>query len=133
MAWATSSPAMRAARVRAMSIPEDTPAAVITLPCSTTRLRVGRAPYSRSRSRDIQCVVASSPFRIPAAASSIEPVQTDVVHWLVSWAARIQSSSGFGVSSARVPKPPGTMSTSGCGTAESGSSAIRVSWRLSVR
>ena len=34
---------------------------------------------------------------------------------------------------ARVPKPPGTMSTSGCGTAERGSSATRVSWRLSVR
>jgi hypothetical protein len=63
----------------------------------------------------------------------MEPVQTDVVHRLVSWTARIQSRSGFGASSARVPKPPGTMSTSGRGTAESGSSAMSVSWRLSVR
>jgi hypothetical protein len=70
---------------------------------------------------------------MPAAASSMEPVQTDVVHRLLSCAVRIQSSSGFGASSARVPKPPGTMSTSGCGTAVSGSSAIRVSCRLSVR
>ena len=36
------------------------------------------------------------------------------------------------MSNARVPKPPGTMTISGCGTAESGSSAIMVSWRLSV-
>jgi hypothetical protein len=114
-------------------MPDDTPAAVITLPCSTTRRSVGRAPYAGRRSSDIQWVVASRPFRIPAAARSIEPVQTDVVHWLVSCAARIQSRSGFGASSARVPKPPGTISTSGWGTAESGSSAVRASWRLSVR
>jgi hypothetical protein len=44
MAWATSSPAMRAARVSAMSMPDETPAAVMTLPCSTTRFGVGRAP-----------------------------------------------------------------------------------------
>ena len=44
IARATSSPAIRAASVRAMSIPEDTPAEVMTLPCSTTRCGVGRAP-----------------------------------------------------------------------------------------
>ncbi len=60
-------------------------------------------------------------------------MHTEVVHWLVACATRIQSSSGLGVMSARVPKPPGTMTISGCGTADSGSSAISVSWRLSVR
>jgi hypothetical protein len=60
-------------------------------------------------------------------------VHTDVVHRLVSCAARIQSSSGLGgVVRARVPKPPGTITISGRGTADSGSSAISVSWRLSV-
>lgn len=45
---ATSSPAMRAASVSAMSIPDDTPAAVTTLPCTTTRFSVGRAPKAAS-------------------------------------------------------------------------------------
>ena len=44
IAWATSGPAIFAASTRPMSIPEDTPAAVMTLPCSTTRRPVGRAP-----------------------------------------------------------------------------------------
>jgi hypothetical protein len=60
-------------------------------------------------------------------------VQTEVVHWLVSCATRIQSSSGLGVMSARVPKPPGTMMISGCSTADNASSAMSVSCRLSVR
>jgi hypothetical protein len=112
----------------------DTPAAVTTLPCTTTRCNLGRAPRSRSCSSEPQCVVARSPRNTPAAPSSSEPVQTDVVHWLVSCAVRIQSSNGFGgVVSARVPKPPGTIRISGRGTADSGSSAIRVSWRWSVR
>ena len=62
-----------------MSMPDDTPAAVITLPRSTTRSDVGLAPSSPSSSSSIQCVVASTPSRIPAAASTSEPVQTDVV------------------------------------------------------
>ena len=132
MLWATSSPAIRAASVRAMSMPDDTPAAVTTLPCTTTRRSVGRAPSSRSWSSEAQWVVASRPFSTPAAPSRSEPVHTEVVHWLVSCATRIQSSSGLGVISSRVPKPPGTMTISGCGTADSGSSAISVSWRLSV-
>ena len=44
IALATSSWVIRATSVRAMSIPEDTPAAVTILPCSTTRLSVGTAP-----------------------------------------------------------------------------------------
>src|SRR6266542_3479591 len=80
MPRATSSPATRAASRNAMSIPEDTPAAVITLPCSTTRSRVGSAPNSRRRSRNIQWLVARKPFRTPAAPRISDPVQTDVVH-----------------------------------------------------
>jgi hypothetical protein len=44
-----------------MSIPEETPAAVITRPCSATRSPVGEAPYSRRRSSDSQWLVARSP------------------------------------------------------------------------
>ena len=109
-----------------MSIPDDTPAAVTIFPCTTTRRVVGRAPSALSSSRTVQCVVASRPRSNPAAPRSSEPVQTEVVHWLVSCALRIQSSRGFGVMRARVPKPPGTMMISGRGTAESGSSATRV-------
>ena len=65
-------PARRSARVRrrAMSIPDDTPAAVMTLPRSTTRSGTGVAPSSPSRSRSIQWVVASSPSSTPAAPST---------------------------------------------------------------
>jgi len=41
IALATSSPAIRAASRSAMSIPAETPAAVITLPCTTTRRAAG--------------------------------------------------------------------------------------------
>jgi hypothetical protein len=54
MAWATSSPAMRAASVSAMSMPDDTPAAVIILPCSTTRFSVGRADPVQQRVRCLE-------------------------------------------------------------------------------
>jgi hypothetical protein len=67
-----------------MSIPADTPAAVITLPCTTTRRATAVAPSDASVSSSSQCVVASSPSRIPAAASSSDPVQTEVVH-CVRW------------------------------------------------
>ena len=70
---------------------------------------------------------------MPPPPAPTTPIRSTSIQVLVSCAARIQSSSGFGLSSARVPKPPGTMSTSGRGTAASASSAIRVSWRLSVR
>ena len=48
IACATCSPAIRSARCSAMSIPEETPAAVITLPRSTTRSATGFAPSSPS-------------------------------------------------------------------------------------
>jgi len=59
-------------------------------------------------------------------------VHVEVVHWVVVCASRIQSSRGLGVMSARVPKPPGTMMISGCGTAESGSAATSVTCFVSV-
>ena len=76
-----------------MSMPDETPAAVIILPCSTTRRDVGRAPKLPSSSISSQCVVASSPSSSPAAASTSEPVQTEVVQSEVSWAERTQPSS----------------------------------------
>src|SRR5436190_11067251 len=50
---------------RAMSIPDETPAAVTTLPSSTTRSATGVAPKAESASRQIQWLVA----RLPAGQS----------------------------------------------------------------
>src|SRR5580704_1123534 len=58
MAWATGSPAIRPARVRPMSMPEETPAAVTYLPSNTTRSVTGVAPSCPSSSMASQCVVA---------------------------------------------------------------------------
>jgi hypothetical protein len=44
MACAVASPAIRPARAKAMSMPEDTPAAVTYLPSKTTRSATGIAP-----------------------------------------------------------------------------------------
>ena len=63
-----------------------------------------------------QCVVAVSPSRRPAAASTSEPVHTDVVNVVVSWAVRTQSSTRSSCTSGRVPTPPGNTTTSGWGS-----------------
>ena len=42
-----------------------------------------------------QCVVAVSPSSRPAAASTSDPVHTDVVNVVVSWAVRTQSSTAL--------------------------------------
>ena len=73
--WSVSSSASRSA----MSIPDDTPAAVMIFPCSTTRSGTGHAPVSASSSRAPKWVVAGRPSRSPAAPSTSDPVQTDVV------------------------------------------------------
>src|ERR1700761_3193317 len=62
MDCATSSPARRPARVRAMSMPEDTPAAVTYFPSVTTRSLAGLAPRLPSSSMASQWVVARRPF-----------------------------------------------------------------------
>ena len=81
----------------------------------------------------IQWVVASRPSRIPAAASTSEPVQTDVVHCDVACARRSQSSIDSSCISARVPKPPGTTITSGSGSSSRVASAMSASIPFSVR
>ena len=70
-----------AARCSAMSIPAETPAAVTTLPSSTTRSATGSAPSSRSRSQVGPVAWSPAcPRACPAAPSTSEPVQTEVVH-----------------------------------------------------
>src|SRR2546421_1693655 len=124
---------MCAASLSPMSIPEETPAAVITLPCSTTRRLVGRAPNWRSVSSSSQCVVASNPSRMPAAPRSSDPVQPDVVHSELSCARRSHPSTVSSVSRARVPNPPGTTITSGRATSSSECSATITNDSVSVR
>jgi hypothetical protein len=60
-------------------------------------------------------VVAVSPSSSPAAASTSDPVHTDVVNVVVACAVRTQSSTRSSVINARVPWPPGNTTTSGCG------------------
>lgn len=116
-----------------MSMPEDTPAAVTYLPSNTTRSPVGRAPKAGSRSRNIQCEEARRPSRSPAAASSSEPVQTEVVQVLVASTARSQSrTAGFSISTSGAG-PPGTMTMSGRVTSCSPLSATSASDPESLR
>ena len=133
IACAISSPATCAARRNAMSIPDDTPAAVMILPCSTTRSDVGVAPNSFSMSSAAQCVVAFFPCSSPAAPSSSEPVHTDVVHVLPASIARIHSSVASSSMSGRVPMPPGTTRMSALVTSLVAKSAVRPSMSCSVR
>ena len=79
-----------------MSMPLDTPAAVMM-----RSLEVLDDPLARSGSRRAcrassigrQWVVAVRPSSRPAAASTSEPVHTDVVNVVVAWAVRTQSST----------------------------------------
>ncbi len=117
-----------------MSMPDETPAAVITLPCSTTRLLTGVAPNSASVSSAIQCVVASSPSRIPAAPSTSEPVHTEVVHSRVLVGVLEPADDLRVVPSARGCRSrPGTTITSGSGSSSRDSSATSASISVSVR
>src|SRR3954470_1352558 len=93
-----------------MSIPEATPAEVIT-PSSTTRearSTVTPASSEPRRSREAQWVVARRPWRRPALASRREPVQTEVTWRAAAAVRRIQSRVSSSLSSRRVPNPPGT-------------------------
>jgi hypothetical protein len=96
--------------VQPMSIPAETPAAVITFPLSTKRSS-GRTSISRpnvgSSSSDCQCVVAGLPSSSPAAASTREPVQSLATTVPPLERPRIQSSTVSSASSRRVPRPPG--------------------------
>ncbi len=102
-----------------MSMPEETPAAVTYLPSRTTRSPVGSAPNSSSVSSASQCEVARRPVSSPAAASSSDPVQTEVVQAVAASADRSQPSrASFSIWSLW-PGPPGTITTSGEGTSAS--------------
>jgi hypothetical protein len=67
-----------ATTLSAISIPAVTPPPVMNLPSATTRARTGTAPSRARKSWLAQCVVARRPARRPAAASTSEPVQTEV-------------------------------------------------------
>ena len=69
----------------------------------------------RVRRRSTSGVVAVRPVSSPAAASTRDPVQTDVVYGLVRWTPRTQSSTRSSCSSARVPNPPGKHQHIRCG------------------
>jgi hypothetical protein len=123
MAWATRSPEIRPARVSAMSMPEETPAAVTYLPSNTTRSLTGVTPNFASWSTAIQYEVARRPVSRPAAARISEPVHTEVVHVLVWSAARSQACRGPSAIWSCWPGPPGTTMMSGCGTSVRAASA----------
>src|SRR5688500_3103414 len=119
MPWATVSPASRAARRKAISMPAETPAAVMILPSTTTRSLTGVAPNFASRSSTAQCVVARRPSSKPAAPRTSAPVHTDVVHRVVAWAARSQSSTRVLAITGLMSIPPGTRTISATGTSAS--------------
>src|SRR5262245_22059140 len=125
MVCATDSPATSAARRRAMSMPAETPAPVMTLPSRIIRSPTGSAPKSRRAPRAAQCVVARSPRSSPAAPSTSAPVHTDVVQVVVACALVSHSITDGSAITGRMFIPPGTRMMSGRGTAASACSASR--------
>lgn len=110
MAWAVASPAIRPARVRPMSIPADTPAAVTYLPSTTTRSSVRSAPQSASCSAASQGVVGCW-FTLGALAVNAWPVRyardqvlrADPDTWAATWAALAQVDTLRRLPSLRMP------------------------------
>src|SRR5262245_18743559 len=93
-----------------MSMPEATPAEVMT-PSSTTResrSTVTPAPRESRRSSAAQWVVARRPARRPALARRSAPVQTEVTCRAPAAALRIQPRVSTSWRRGRVPKRPGT-------------------------
>jgi hypothetical protein len=96
-------------------MPEATPAPVTILPSTTTRSLAGMAPSRARCSIAAQWQVARLPWRRPAAASTSEPVQTEVTYFAVA-ACRCRNFSATASSMRSCwPGPPGTMTTSSCG------------------
>ncbi|CKT73012.1 Uncharacterised protein [Mycobacterium tuberculosis] len=118
-----------------MSIPLDTPAAVMTRSgrCSTTRWGTYRAPSELNRSCTRQCVVAVKPLSSPAAANTSPPVHTEVVSRVCRCASRTQSSTVWSWIRVRVPMPPGKITTSGRVSSSNAASHSRPSMALSLR
>ena len=101
-----------------MSIPAETPAAVTTSPSSTKRASPRTStsrPDAAKRSRAPHQVVAGRPSRRPAAAKTVEPVQTLVMSVPRAASPRNRSSVAGSSASRRVPWPPGYTSTSKAG------------------
>src|ERR1019366_6231284 len=94
--------------------------------------RPASPPSRPSRSKPSQWVVAPLPSSSPAAASTSEPVQTDVVHSLISFAVLSHSSTPSPARAATSPGPPGTRTMSPPRTSASERSATTVSMPLSV-
>ena len=99
----------------ARSTPSATPAA-----CGAG---VGELPMTFQCAGAVSHGITSSSR--PAAPSSSDPVQTEVVHSDVSSARRIQASSRSSSSTASVPVPPGTTMMSGSGSSSKAASACR--------
>ena len=78
-------------------------------------------------------MVAVRPRSSPAAPSTSEPVQTDVVNRVPPWARRTQPSTCSSCSSGRVPMPPGKTITSGDGTSSKVASAVSPIMPFSLR
>ena len=70
-------------------------------------------PSAFSADSAAQCDVARLPSSSPAAASMIEPEQTETVHVAVSCALRSQARTFSSRACSIVEKPPGTKMTSG--------------------
>lgn len=98
-----------------MSMPADTPAAVMSLPERTTRsCGRGSAPKASRLLVTIQCVVAGWPSSTPAAARISAPEHTEVVNRVCGWALRIHSStSASAIIVAVSADEPGIKMTSG--------------------
>ena len=90
---------------------DDPAVEVLDDPVARRRWRRVRASVPST----LQWVVAVRPSSSPAAPSTSEPVQTDVVNVVVSCAVRTQSSTRSSCINGRVPTPPGKTMMSGCG------------------
>ena len=77
--------------------------------------------------------MAVSPCSSPAAPSTTEPVQTDVVNRVPAWARRTQSSTRASCSNGRVPTPPGKTTTSGAATSSKVASTLSPIMPFSLR
>jgi len=63
--------------------------------------------------------VARLPSSSPVAASTSEPMQTDVVHLVCALTLRSHESTASSAISGRLPLPPGTRTMSGSTTSSS--------------
>src|SRR5690606_31759837 len=77
--------------------------------------RTGTAPNSASIGSDAQWLVARRPASRPAAASTNEPVHTEVTQRAPAACARTNSRTTSSVSTSKAPCPPGTSSRSAWG------------------